>query len=247
MGYSYTADWRWVPILSEMTPVPLAIAHRGDPIGERENTLAAFSAAVRHGADMIELDLRRTADGVIVVLHDATLERLWGDPRPVADLDVAALRLIGDGTDRVPTLTEVLDHVDLPLMIDFTETEVVAGAVDAVRNAQAMARSLFVTWNLDALRTLRALAPEARIGVTWIEQEPPAPMVLEELAAEFWNPMFRLVTPDRVDVAHELGVQVSTWTVDEPRHMARVAEAGVDAIVSNRIADLRQFISREVL
>ncbi len=225
----------------------LAIAHRGDPIGERENTLAAFSAAVRHGADMIELDLRRTADGVIVVLHDATLDRLWGDPRPVADIDLVALGQIGEDGIGIPTLPEVLDAIDIPLMIDFTETQVVAGAVEAVRAAQAMARSLFVTWNLAALLALRALAPDARIGLTWTEQEPPAASLLEELEVEYWNPMFRLVTPERVDVVHGLGVKVSTWTVDEPRHMARVAQAGVDAIVSNRIADLRQFISREVL
>jgi len=230
-----------------MTPMILAIAHRGDPIGERENTLASFSAAVRQGADMVELDLRRTADGVIVVLHDATLERLWGVARPVADLDLAALREIGTGSDRIPTLQEVLGAVDLPLMVDFTEADVVVGAVDAVRDAHAMARSLFVTWNVEALRALRARAPEARIGLTWIEPEPPEPTLLGELGAEFWNPMFRLVTSDRVDAAHRLGVKVSTWTVDEPRHMARVAEAGVDAIVSNQIADLRYFISREVM
>jgi glycerophosphoryl diester phosphodiesterase len=59
-----------------MSTVPIAIAHRGDPIAERENTLPAFEAAVLAGADMVELDLRRTADGEIVVLHDATLSRL---------------------------------------------------------------------------------------------------------------------------------------------------------------------------
>jgi glycerophosphoryl diester phosphodiesterase len=54
--------------------------------------------------------------------------------------------------------------------------------------------------------------------------------------------MFRLVTPERVAAVHDLGRKVSCWTVDEPRHMARVADAGVDAIVSNRIADLRRFL-----
>ncbi|MGH9046227.1 MAG: glycerophosphodiester phosphodiesterase, partial [Acidimicrobiales bacterium] len=54
--------------------VPLAIAHRGDPINERENTLGAFEAAVKAGADMVEIDLQRTRDGHVVVLHDASLE-----------------------------------------------------------------------------------------------------------------------------------------------------------------------------
>jgi glycerophosphoryl diester phosphodiesterase len=63
---------------------------------------------------------------------------------------------------------------------------------------------------------------------------------LAELGAEYWNPMFRLVTDERVAAVHDLGLKVSTWTVDKPRHMARVAAAGVDAIVSNRIGELRR-------
>jgi glycerophosphoryl diester phosphodiesterase len=106
-----------------------------------------------------------------------------------------------------------------------------------------MDRSLFVTGHVEALRHLRTSAPEARIGLTWIEPEPPTPSLLHELGAEFWNPMFRLATADRVAAVHALGLKVSVWTVDEPRHMARMSEAGVDAIVSNRIAELRHHLA----
>jgi glycerophosphoryl diester phosphodiesterase len=219
--------------------VPLAIAHRGDPIAARENTLAAFVAAVRQGADMVELDLRRTADGAIVVLHDATLARLWGDERNVAEMDLAQVRQVGQGDERIPTFGEVLAQIYLPLMVDLN-APTVEGAVHEVRHAGAMGRALFVTGDVPALRRLRSLAPEARIGLTWTGREPPAPDLLEELGAEFWNPMFRLVNPARVAGVHRLGRQVSTWTVDKTRHMDRVIEAGVDAIVSNRIGDLRR-------
>jgi glycerophosphoryl diester phosphodiesterase len=218
----------------------IAIAHRGDPVGERENTLGAFASAVRQGADMVEIDLRRTRDGEIVVLHDPTLARLWGLDRKVVDLDLAAVRDLGQDEVRIPTFPEVLDEVKVPLMVDFTGGEVVEGALGAARQAGAMDRSLFVTGNVKALRRLRELAPEARIGLTWVEADPPAPALLEELEAEYWNPMFRLVTPERVADVHRLGRKVSTWTVDKPRHMSRVIEAGVDAIVSNRIGELRR-------
>src|ERR1700675_2127017 len=107
-------EWQRRPILCEMNAVTMAIAHRGDPLVERENTLASFASAVAHGADMIELDLRRTRDGVIVVVHDATLTRLWGVDASVADLDLAAIEGIGNGHDRIPTLREVLHAVDVP-------------------------------------------------------------------------------------------------------------------------------------
>jgi glycerophosphoryl diester phosphodiesterase len=235
--------WRTPSKVSEMNPMTIAIAHRGDPQSERENTLAAFASAVRQGADMVEIDLRRTRDGAIVVLHDPTLDRLWGIDRAVAELDLSELEAVGHDDMRVPTLRRVLEVVAVPLMVDFTRREVVEGAVAEVRAADAMDRCLFVTGNVPALRNLRALAPEARIGLTWVEPEPPEPGLLSELSAEFWNPMFRLVTPDRVAAMHDLGLKVSTWTVDHKRHLQRVSRAGVDAIVSNRIADLVRFLA----
>jgi glycerophosphoryl diester phosphodiesterase len=222
--------------------VPIAIAHRGDPVAERENTLPAFTSAVQEGADMVELDLRRTRDGEIVVLHDATLSRLWGDERNVADVDLASLREIGNGEMRIPSFRELLHHIDVPMMVDLN-AETVEGALDEVRQADAMTRALFVTGNVAALRHLRRLAPDARIGLTWVKQEPPPLALLQELGAEYWNPMFRLVTPDRVAEVHRIGLKVSTWTVDKPRHMARVVAAGVDAIVSNQIRQLRRHLS----
>ena len=76
-----------------------AIAHRGEPVGHRENTLPAFAAAVALGADMVEIDLRRTRDGAIVVLHDQTLERLWGLEASVGDVDLAEVATLGGDGD----------------------------------------------------------------------------------------------------------------------------------------------------
>jgi glycerophosphoryl diester phosphodiesterase len=221
-----------------------AIAHRGDPAGERENTLASFAAAAALGADMIELDLRRTRDGEIVVLHDQTLQRLWEVDASVGDLDLAEVAATGEGDVRIPTLGEVLAAVPVPLMVDFTRREVVPGALDAVLRAGALRRCLFVTGNLEALRMLRGLSSEARIGLTWTENSSPPLQLLDELHAEYWNPMFGLVTPEGVAAVHDAGLKVFTWTVDEPEDMTRVVGAGVDGVVSNRIAELVAFLRR---
>ena len=202
-----------------------AIAHRGDPAGERENTLAAFAAAAL-GADMVELDLRRTSDGAIVVLHDQMLDRLWGVSRSVGDLDLSEVQAVGDGGLRIPTFRQVLAAVPLPLMVDFIRREVVGAALEAVVEAGALGRSLFVTGNVEALRILRHHSPEARIGLTWLDGPLPPLGLLEELGAEYWNPMFRLVTTEGVDAVHHAGHKVSTWTVDEPGHGARRRRRG---------------------
>ncbi len=204
--------------------------------------MAAFEFAVSAGADMVELDLQRCRDGEVVILHDPTLARLWGVDRAVADLDLAEVQAIGSVEVAIPTLREVLEGSSIPLMVDFTTDDVVPGAVSIVRDASAMDRSLFVTGNVAALRLLRSIAPEARIGLTWDRDELPTSELLDELAAEFWNPMFHLVSEEKIEQIHSLGRKVSTWTVDDPADMVRVAAAGVDAIVSNRISDLRRVL-----
>jgi glycerophosphoryl diester phosphodiesterase len=221
-----------------------AVAHRGEPVGHRENTLPAFGAAAAAGADMIELDLRRTRDGVIVVLHDQTLERLWGRAATVADVDLADVAALGEGNVRIPTLSAVLDAVSLPLMVDFTRRETVAGGLQAVQAAGAMDRCLFVTGNVAALRQLRAQSAAARVGLTWVDGPEPPLALLHDLKAEYWNPMSEMVTPEGVAAVHHAGLLVSTWTVDSPVEMTRVLDAGVDAVVSNRIAALLAHLGR---
>jgi myo-inositol-1(or 4)-monophosphatase len=210
-------------------------------VGERENTLPAFAAAVALGADMVELDLRRTRDGEIVVLHDQLLH-LWGVQASVGDLDWREVAALGEGDRRIPTLREVLERVPVPLMVDFTRREVVPGALEAVRAAQALERSLFVTGNVEALRLLRGASAEARIGLPRVEGTEPPFALLAELRAECWNPMFAFVTPAGVAAVHDAGLSVSTWTVDAREDMAHVVSAGVDAVVSNRVAELLAFL-----
>ncbi len=234
-----------MPPTPDRDPV-IAIAHRGDPIGHRENTLPAFAAALAQGADMLELDLRRTRDGAIVVLHDQSLLRLWELDALVTDLDLSEVARLGEGDVRIPTLRQVLDTVppDVELMVDFTRREVVAGALDQALSAEALDRCLFVTGNVEALRLLRGLSGRARIGLTWTEGADPPLDVLRELGAEFWNPMCSFVSAEGVALVHEAGLGVSTWTVDAPADMARVVADGVDAVVSNRVAELVEFLGR---
>ena len=211
----------------------LALAHRGDWSEAPENTVAAFRAAERDGADMIELDIRRAADGAVVVVHDPTLERVWGSPLAVADATLAELAQIG-----VATLAEALACVDLPVMVDFTMADVVEPALAVISEADALERVLFSGGNVAGHRRIRALAPAARIALTWTDREPPPAALLEELVVEYFNPPWERVDAVIVDAMHDRGYKVSTWTVDDPREMRRVVDCGVDAVVTNRVPEL---------
>jgi glycerophosphoryl diester phosphodiesterase len=218
--------------------VPLALAHRGDWSAAPENTVAAFRAAERAGADMVELDVRRTVDGAVVVVHDPTLHRVWGSPLDVARATLDELLAVRVGDHGIATFDEALRCVSLPVMVDYEVAEVVEPALEAIEAAGALHRVLFSGGNVAGHHRIRELAPEARIALTWTRREAPSDELLDGLDPEYLNPPWELVDARVVEAMHARGRKLSTWTVDDPEEMRRLIELGVDAIVTNRIEEL---------
>jgi glycerophosphoryl diester phosphodiesterase len=217
--------------------VTLKIAHRGEPVGHRENTLAAFAAACAAGADMVELDCRLTRDGHVVVLHDPTLGRLWRMEAPVISLDLSQVSELGEGEDRIPALVTVLEAVPIPVMVDVDDPEVMPAALRTVKQAGAFDRSLFAG-NVEGLRWLRRESSDARIALSWDRRDLPSAQLLGETRPEFFNPRFDLLDDAGVEAMHGQGIGVSVWTVDDEAVMRELLGRGVDAIITNQIVKL---------
>jgi glycerophosphoryl diester phosphodiesterase len=219
----------------------LAIAHRGDPFAHRENTLDAFAAAVEAGADMIELDVRCTADGRAVVVHDPTLERLWNVRRRVGELTHTEIRGLGI-PDLADALAAIPTHVQV--MVDYEEPQVAEPALDAVLEADALERCVFSGDCFDGHRRIRARAAGARIAATWTSDEPISDALLDELGVEFYNPSGNRLgrDPSQIERMRARGTSVSVWTIDQRADMEFFLDLGVDAIITNRVATLVQLL-----
>ncbi|MFE1327613.1 glycerophosphodiester phosphodiesterase [Streptomyces sp. NPDC058741] len=217
-----------------------AVAHRGDPYRYRENTVASLRSALARGADAVEIDVRLTRDGVPVLLHDATLKRLWELERPVLALSCEEVRgLTGGG---VPTLAEALaatgGHrvmVDLPGSPD---VRAVRRVVDVVRESGAADRAYYCA-GAGAMLAVRAADPAAEIALTWTTLAPPRPALLEAIRPRWLNYRFSLVDRPLADRVHRDGCLLSVWTPDTRRSMRRLLAAGVDSITTNRVDVLR--------
>ncbi len=217
-----------------------ACAHRGDSAAERENTVPAVRSAIVHGADYVEIDVRLTADGQVVVLHDPSTTRLWGLAEDVRDLTWEQVRVLGEGQVRIPLLAEVVElfrDCDATLLIDMDEPAPAGPAHRVVAAA-----GLPVAWcgDLDAMRTIRSLDPAAEIWMPWDRADPPAPEDLAELAPEYLNLSVGWVTTAMVQAIHDLGCKVATWTVDDEHGMRWAVEIGVDSVTTNRLARFQQ-------
>ena len=221
-------------------PRPQVMAHRGASRAEPENTVAAFRRAAEMGAEAVELDVRRTVDGVLVVHHNPHLH----DGRQVSAITVAELRSPTGECGAVPTLAEALDacagmwvNVEIkndPSEPDFDPADSIAD--DTI--AHLVARQTDGLWLISSFREetidrCRSLAPS--IATAWlcveISDDTPARLAAKGHAAV--HPWVRSLTADQVAACHAAGLQVNTWTCDDPQRMAELIEWGVDGICTN--------------
>lgn len=230
--------------------IPLVWAHRGASAAERENTLVAFARAAELGADGVELDARRTADGVLVVHHDPALpaEGEWAGARPGALLAELAA---ADVPAHVPTLAAALAllaeaglrvNVEikcLPVEPDFDPTyavvDAVAACIVATWPADRLDDVLVTSFDPAAVARIRERMPELRTGqlgfdigdrVAFVE----AAAAAGHVAVHPWDPF---VDAELVARAHGLGLAVNPWTVDDTARIAELAALGVDGIITN--------------
>jgi glycerophosphoryl diester phosphodiesterase len=222
--------------------VTLVIGHKGAAGMAPENSLAAFSAAREVGADGVEFDVRRLADGALAVHHDPTLN----DGRRLLDLAVDEL------PGGIATLAPVLDACDglalvnveiknWPLDGDFDESLGIADAVVealAARPAPERERYVVSCFHLPTVDRVRELAPD--LVTAWlvgiVGPDDGAQDIAEAVdhGHRAFHPHHALVTPALVERAHDEELAVNAWTCNEPDRIRWLAgEAGVDGIVTD--------------
>lgn len=222
----------------------VAVGHRGDPYRARENTLPSVGSALTHGADAVEVDVRLTRDGVPVLLHDASLKRLWGHDRRLAELTADEVRALTGGG--VPTLREALAASSATrLMLDLpgATREAVGTVVAAVREAGAADR-VYYTSAPATMLAVRAADPAAEIAMTWTTLAPPSPALLAAVRPRWLNYRFGLVSRELAESLHRDGLLVSAWTADTRYSMRALIRNGVDSITTNRIDVLSGVLAR---
>ncbi len=235
------------------------VAHRGYSGIAPENTLIALHAGVLGGADWIEFDVRTTADGVPVVIHDRVLGRTVPGSGPVAEATFDELRALDAGGWfspayaglAVPTLAEVLGLLaaDGPqLLLEIkppSTTEQTKAILAQVVERGLVDRTVLQSFHDPILRDVAMLLPELRRGVLREALDPDPVAVTRELGAVLYNPSLADVVadPEVVPALAAAGVQVMPWTVNEPGGWATARKLGVAGIITDHPAPLSGWLS----
>ncbi len=235
---------------------PLVVAHRGASSTHPENTLEAFEAALALGADVVELDVRLTADGLPVVIHDADVSRTTDGSGLVHELTFAQVKRLNAGGGwgqpaEVPSLREVLElvrgrgGVNLEIKnvpgepgFDPAREAAVEVAHREIADAGFDQPVLVSSFNPRAIARSRDLAPEVETGYLTVAAVEPRDALAHarEAGHGFVLPDVRALLAAGegfVRAAHDAGVRVGTWTVDDPDLVRTVLGWGVDAIATN--------------
>jgi glycerophosphoryl diester phosphodiesterase len=255
------------------SPRPLVFAHRGGCALGPENTLAAFDLGLATGADGLELDVHLSADGVVVVCHDETLDRTTDARGPVAARAAAELARVDAGAGfvapdgscpfrgqgiGVPTLRDVLSRYrDTRIIVEMKVDRAELGEAVAaeVRAASAVERVCVAGFGGRSTRAARAILPGMATSAAVAEVRhflyrswagwPPRQTPYGAFQVPEHAGRLRVVSPRFIRHAHRAGVKVQVWTVDEEADMRRLLAWGADALISNR-PDLAVHVRDEV-
>jgi len=219
---------------------PLILAHRGVSSDVPENSLAAFALAAEKGADGIELDVQLSADGHLVVFHDQTMERMTGGTGKISDLSLTQIQEFKlDNGHMIPTLDDVFEllgssvlyNVELKLF-GLGDGALETAVADRIQAHYIESQTIVSSFNPLAIRRIRKqLSRRTKIAHLWHNKWFKYKYLIG--AAEAHHPHHSLVDEKYMRWAHKHNWMVNVWTVDDQNEARRLADLGVDGIITN--------------
>jgi glycerophosphoryl diester phosphodiesterase len=221
----------------------LNIAHRANALGAPENSIPALLNSISVGADLVEIDVQLTSDGVVVVLHDADLMRVAGDPRRISEIsydELSQLLLITDQDlpdekRQIPTLEEYIElsRNQITLLIELKYygfyPELAEEVIRIVREQGIEEEVLLMSLSMQSVQQVKEIAPDLPMGYT----SALAAGDLARLSIDFLAIFHQNITPQLVRTYADRGRPIYAWTVNEAEDMIKAIENGADGLITD--------------
>lgn len=224
-------------------------AHRGLSGKYPENTLLAFKEALNFDIHGIELDVHKSKDGKLVVIHDEDIKRTFNGKGEIKDYTFKELREFNckkegfqnNNECRIPLLEEVFEIIrnkdvilNIEIKNDIIDYEYIEKDIlELINKYECWSKILISSFNHKALERFKSLKHDARLGVLYEEEIPNIIEYAKELGAYAIHPAKSLVTEELVKNAHEVGIKVNVYTVNEEADIEKLKNYGVDAIFTD--------------
>lgn len=220
----------------------MVVAHRGASGYAPENTLAAVKLATEMKADMTEFDVYKSKDGVIVVMHDETVNRTTNGKGKIEEMTLKELQTLDAGSkydkkfagEKIPTLEEIIKLAKgkILLNIEIKGAGCEKGIVGLVKKYGMQDKVLVSSFHHEYLQTVKELNPDIRTGAL-VNFSPDIQKIVSEIKADALNIMWLGFNEKVFKEAKDNGLAVFVWTVNDETGMKKMVEAGVDGIITN--------------
>lgn len=217
----------------------LKVGHRGAGAYEVENTIESFRKAIELGVNAIEMDVRESKDGELVISHDDNLKKVFGKDIRIEETTVRELKLASGNA--LPTLEEALRFVDRNVEKIFLELKDVGyekKALEVIKRERLSDRVILVSFLEESLANVRKADNGIEIGLIYARHKNPVDAALR-LGAQYLVPLYRFIHTRNVDNAHRSNLKVIVWTINTEEEARKYAAKGVDGIASDRPDILR--------
>ena len=214
----------------------LRIGHRGARAYAPENTLTSFKKALEIGVDAVELDVRRTKDNQLVVIHDADIKRTTDGEGLVSELTLKEIKnFSAEEGEKIPTLLEVLDFLDgkVKVFIELKESGLEEQVLSLVHKKKLEKNVVIVSFLEDTLSKVRELDENIETGLIYATHKNPIKAALD-LKSNYLLALYRFTHTANVEKAHENGLKVIVWTINSQSEAETYAKKGVDGIASDK-------------
>jgi glycerophosphoryl diester phosphodiesterase len=225
-----------------MVDPPLVIAHAGGAALGPENTMAAINASLAAGVEAIEIDVRRSSDGVPILIHDRSVARTTGGEGNVDEMTVEQLQTLDAGNgEKIPKLSDVIDVVKgkARLNIEIKQEDIEGEIVEVVRAANAADEVWVSSFSPDVIEACKWIAPEIERSLLFSGFKEDASLFIlyntSNLLLRSLSPSIEFVEkrPEFVELCHRRGVRCLAWTVDGEERLAAARTLEVDAVFTN--------------
>lgn len=223
------------------------MGHRGASAYEPENTLRSIRRALKMGVAAVEVDVQLTRDGLLVVIHDDTVDRTTNGHGAVKDLTFAELRALNAGKgEPIPSLEEVVDLVKgrAHLVVELKQPDAAAPLLRFFQEHLLFDAAHIISFWHPVLKTLKEQEPRLSTGVLMVGC-PADPVGLARAArADALVLNYRYVNRELVDAAHRQGIRVIVWNIDDPEILKPYLAMNLDAIGTNRPQEIINYLSK---
>ena len=230
-------------------------AHRGASEYAPENTLSSFYLGLLQGANGIETDVQRTKDGVLVLFHDDTVDRVTDGSGAVCELDFAELRglkVTGKAPngfyDRIVTFREFLEKFscyDIRFAIEFKTEGVEEESLALIKEFGILEKTTFTSFKFNCIKKIKELDPGARVGYLTRRMEDSVMESLLSIGGEEMAPRADLITEELMQKWRSAGLGVRAWGVKNTDLMEKACAFGVDGMTVNFPDKLKAYLERE--